>query len=500
VSDNAKLSHSAGKASWLKLLMDGVTERFGVFFRALRVLRRIAIWGSLALLALILGALAINAFDERPSPEALELLHPPENRYRPDDNLYVSLAGFDAPASQSVISVGQARIAHYNERVDTMLRDPLVGLEMLAGSDPQRLKFEGSIDCCRPREASFWGGVHANGLKIDQLIDQNRELYQRYLALFDLPGYYETARPSPAAPIYMVPTDVRNLFLANVSLRMQSGDELQIQSALKSIRQDIDLWHRMLIGEGTLISKMLAVAFLQTDSLILADMIADPRVAIPQNMDEYLPQFDLSDWNIRNAFAVEFRLHTFIYRQTQALTDNHWQPPDSSSAWRMWNRILSPIESCFFKINATENLDAKVMSELGAFAALAPPTFATDQAQLKKWEQKNADFMSIRTIYNPIGKILVAIAAPAYENYIVRPYDAAALQRLVRLSFEIRRQRIAPSEITGFMKRHPEWATHPADGRSFVWKPSSGEIAIQPVAQQSADRRFSVQIWKGSAG
>ena len=84
--------------------------------------------------------------------------------------------------------------------------------------------------------------------------------------------------------------------------------------------------------------------------------------------------------------------------------------------------------------------------------------------------------MSVRTIYDPIGKILVAIAAPAYENYIVRPYDAAALQRLVRLSFEIRRQRIAPSEIAGFMKLHPEWATHPADGRSFVWKPSSGGI------------------------
>ena len=482
--------------------MDGVTERFGVFFRALRVLRRIAIWGSLALLALILAVLAINTFDERPSPETLNLLHPPENHYRPDDNLYVSLAGFDAPASQSVISVGQTRIAHYNDSVDAMLRDPLLGLETLAGSDPQTLKFEGSIDCCRPREASFWDSVRANGPKIEQLIDQNRELYQRYLALFDLSGYYETARPSPAARIYMVPTDVRNLFLASVSLRLQSGDELQKQSALKSLRQDIDLWHRMLIGEGTLISKMLAVAFLQTDCLILSDMIADPRAAIPQNMGEYLPQFDLGDWNIRNAFAAEFRLHTFIYRQSKAVADNHWEPPDStgSSAWRMWIRILSPIEGHFFKISATENLDAKVMSELGGFAALAPSTFATDQAQLKKWEQKNADFMSIRTIYNPVGKILVAIAAPAYENYIVRPYDAAALQRLVRLSFEIRRQRIASSEIAGFMKLHPEWATHPADGRPFVWKPSSGEIAIQPVAQQPADRRFSVQIWKGSAG
>jgi hypothetical protein len=386
--------------------------------------------------------------------------------------------------------------------VDSMLRDPLLGLEALTAADPQSLKFDGSIGFCCPREASFWGSVHANGSKIEQLINQNKELYQRYLALFDLRAYYETARPSHAAPIYMVPTDVRNLFLANVSLQMQSGDDAQTQAALKSLREDVDLWHRMLTGEGTLISKMLAVAFLQTDSLILSDMIADPRTVIPQNMDENLPQFDLSDWNISNAFAAEFRLHTFLYRQTQALIDNHWQPPDGmvSNAGRVWNRVLNPIEGQFYKINATENLDAKVMNELGGFAALEPSTFSMGEARLKKWEQNQTDFVSVRTIYNPVGKILVAIAAPAYENYIFRPYDAAALQRLVRLSFEIRRQRIPPSEIAGFMKLHPEWSTHPADGRSCVWKQTTGEIAIQPVAQQPADRRFSIRIWKESEG
>ena len=481
--------------------MDGVTECFGVFFRALRVLRRIAIWGALALLALILAALAINAFDERLSPEALALLHPPENRYRPDENIYVSLAGFDAPAGQPATTVGQAKIAHYNERVDLMLQDPLLGLEALTADDPLTLNLAGSVDFLRPPEPTFWGIVRANGPKIQQLIDQNRELYQRYLGLFDVPGYYETARPSHMAPlVYAAPSEVRKLFLADVSLGLQSGGDGQTQTALKSLRQDIDLWHRMLTGEGTLLSKMIAVSYLQTDSLILSDMIADPRIAIPHNMDEYLPQIELSDWNIGNAFAAEFRVHTFLYRQTQALIDNHWQPPGTSRASRLWNRVLGPIEGHFYKINATENLSAKVMNELTGFAALDPSTFSTEQARFSKWEQANADFFSVCTIYNPIGKVLVAIAAPAYENYILRPYDAAALQRLVRLSLEIRRQRIAPAEIAEFMKLHPEWSTHPADGRSFAWKQTTGEIAIHPVARQPADRRFSVQIWRGPAG
>jgi hypothetical protein len=479
--------------------MDSVTKRFGLFFRALRVLRRVALWGALSLFALFLAALAINAFDERPSREAIALLQPPVNRYKPEENIYVSLAGFDAPAGQSVIAVGQARIAHYNERVDPMLLDPMLGLEVLTADDPLRLKFNGSMDFCRPREASFWQSVHANAPKIKQLVDQNRELYQRYLALLDLPGYYETARPTHLSPLYLAPSDVRNLFLASVSLQLQAGDDAQVKAALKSLRRDVEFWHRMITGEGTLISKMIAVASLQTDSLVLSDMIADPRTAIPQNMDEFLPQFDVSDWNISNAFTAEFRVHEFMYRQVRALSDGHWQPPDSSRAARVWIRISSPIEGQFFKLNATENLSAKAMNELAGFAALDPSTFAMEQARIKKWEQDYADFFSVRTVYNPVGKVLVAIATPFYTDYVFRPYDAAALQRLVRLSFEIRRQRISPSAIPGFMKIHPEWSTHPADGRPFVWKPVTGEIAIRPIAKQPADRRFSVQVWRESA-
>jgi hypothetical protein len=478
-------------------MMEGGAERFEVLFHVLRVLRRIALWGVLALFALILAAFAINAFDERPSPQALALSQPPENRYKPEENIYVALAGFDAPAGQSVVTVGQARIARYNEQVDLQLRDPLA---VLTADDPLALKFAGSTDWCRPQELAFWGSLRGNGSKVAQLTDQNRELYQRYLALFALPGYYETGRPSPMAPYSYVPTDVRHLFLANVSLRMQTGDDAQTRAALESLRQDIDLWHRMLTGEGAPISKLIATAYLQANFLVLADMIADPGVPIPKDMDELLPKIDGSDWDIGESFAAEFRVHAFMYRQLRALSDSHWQPPDSTNAQRVFNRLLSPIEGHFFKLNATENLYAKAVNELAGLAALDPSTFSSQRTRSRKWEQDSADFFSLRTIYNPLGKTLVAIAAPAYENYVLRPYDVAALQRLVRLSFEIRRQQIAPSAIPSFMKLHPEWSTHPADGRPFIWKPTTGEIAIQPVAQQPADRRFSVQIWRESGG
>jgi hypothetical protein len=108
--------------------------------------------------------------------------------------------------------------------------------------------------------------------------------------------------------------------------------------------------------------------------------------------------------------------------------------------------------------------------------------------------------MRLQTLYNPIGKTLVAIGAPAYENYLLRPYDAAALQRLVRLSLEIRRQQVAASAIPGFMELHPEWSAHPASGQTFVWDPEAKEIAIRVIAKQPADRRFAVQVWQKPIG
>jgi hypothetical protein len=471
--------------------------------RSVVVLRRVVGWGVLALLCLFFVALAINARDERPSSEALAMLQLPVNPYRPEENIYVALAGFEAPAGQSAVAAGQAKIAHYNDQVDAMFQNPLAPLvrfqALIAAADPLALKFKGKLDWGLPRELSFWRAARENPYKVDQLIEQNRELYQRYLALQELPGYFETERTSSAPDIVMPSVDIRNLFLAKFALEMQTGDEMRRQSALTLLRKDMDLWRRMLGGEGTLISKMLAVAYLQNDYLVFSDMIADPNTPIPDNIAVFLSEPTLSEWNIGKVFASEFRFHSFIYKQNEALSLAGWQSPDSSESgpWRWFNRvILNPIGRFLFKLKATENLDARLMNELAGFAAIDPTTFTAQRVRYKKWESENADFVRPGIVYNPIGKILVAIGAPAYTDYPLRPYDAAALQRLVRLSIEIRLRQIATSAIPTFMKQHPEWSTHPADGNSFSWNPSTSEIAVHTVAKQASDRRFSVQIWR----
>jgi hypothetical protein len=77
-----------------------------------------------------------------------------------------------------------------------------------------------------------------------------------------------------------------------------------------------------------------------------------------------------------------------------------------------------------------------------------------------------------------------------------RTWDGAAFQRLLRLSYEIRRQRIDAAAIPAFMKQHPEWSTHPSDGRSFVFNGSAGTIHVQTLGKETNGRVFFVHVWR----
>ena len=77
-----------------------------------RVLR----W-TLGLAAVLLVIfVAINAFDEDPSPVAKQLATPAPNPLKPEENLYLALMGFAGPSGTVPIEAGQARVAEYETR------------------------------------------------------------------------------------------------------------------------------------------------------------------------------------------------------------------------------------------------------------------------------------------------------------------------------------------------------------------------------------------------
>ena len=464
-----------------------------------QVIRRMLKWlGVTALaflgLACVLGvaALLVNAHDQALAPEVGALLTPPPNPYSDQDNIYVALQGFDAPPAESIIAAGVARIEHFNRNIDAALRDSAaVSPEGLAAHDSHRLAFRGDVSFIRPLESSVWNEAPQHELQIEALLQDNHELLERYLDLILLRGYYETARPSALTPYPAAPNEVRRLFLAQLALQMRARGRLQRQLALAELEGDIQLWRRVLTGEGTLLWKMLAIAFLQSDYLLLGDLIADPEtdLALSEAYAESLvPLFDLRDFDIGTAFAAEFRVQVATLRSPD---------PEARRGAQGWlERAGSRMSDHFLKLNATENLLATETRRWMAAATDPAKFFAVTQSSVA-WPIDGGSLWLLPLSYNPLGRILTAVVTQPYRHYPPRAWDQAALQRLVRLGYEIRQRRVAPAELAAFLRAQPQWSTHPADGRPFLWDAGTGELRVQTLSQHPPGWRFSIRIWQG---
>jgi hypothetical protein len=458
---------------------------------------------------LVAVAFAINARDEELTPQAHAILTPPSNPYPPEDNIYLALAGADAPPGEPVIAAGLTKVSTYNQRVDALMRNPTLSAQAAfihTPEDPRRLEFKGDCSLVKPLQESLWQAVPPHREQIEKLLADNRELYQRYLGLRGLHGYYETARRNWLSPPLPWPACARKVFLADYVLRVRSGSRAQQRQALADLQNDVQLWRTVFKGEGALISKMVSVANLQADYLLLADTIAAPQVALPlgeQDAAAVVPVFDLEDWDLGGAFAAEFRVSSSIIKQIDELSGSAWtaEGEPHSALGRELTRLSNRMTGHFFKLNATENLLA-TQSERRTRRARDPETFLKtgyDSPDSPFAQGVSVVALLCRLSYNPGGKVLAAIGDAAYEDYPPRAWDAAALQRLVRLSYEIRRQQVQAAAIPAFLRQHPEWSTHPADGRLFLWDVHTGELRVQTVAKQPPDRRFSVPVWRGGS-
>ena len=251
------------------------------------------------------------------------------------------MAGFEGPKERSIIEMGQERIDAYNAAFDSMLKNPELPLEFSKKWDSTKLAFIGNLSLGPQRTTSIWNDTKTHRQDIPALLSGNQELYQRYLSLHRMHGYYETTRPSYFAPPIFVPQPVRVLFLADVANRIQTGSLQQQRDVLNDLQQDLQMWRTILKGDGTLLFKMVAVASLHADLILLADLIADPSTdlnSLGDSLDPVLLPFDLKDYRIGNAFAAEFRGTAALYK-TITFANEFALSPAPPWRQRTWNAV-----------------------------------------------------------------------------------------------------------------------------------------------------------------
>ena len=154
---------------------------------------------GLAAVLLLIGLVLfiVNCFDVPLSDQAKALLTPPPNPYKPEENIYLAIAGMEGPEDRPIVQMGEQRIVAYDKALDTALQNPEAAIDLNKRWDDTKLKVDGRLEeFGHPRTSSIWIAVETRRQEIAALLAVNQQLYGRYLSLHQLRGYYETARPS----------------------------------------------------------------------------------------------------------------------------------------------------------------------------------------------------------------------------------------------------------------------------------------------------------------
>ena len=462
-------------------------------------LARNALLGLVAVVLIFAAVVTIiNFYDEPASPEAGTLLARAPNTLRPEENIYVALLGFNAPNGTSTAAWGQSVISAYEAELGSSGVNARSESKSLPASE--KAKFVGRVGFCKPMTSSCWEHWQDHEAETEKLVRDNQELYNRYLELHALAGYYETTSPSFEAPMAYVPSEVRNLFVANFVVRMHASVKNERKAAIRDICADIEMWRLVLIAEGTVLSKMVAIANLHGDLAAIADMLADPTIDASEFSGPEIEKAvlaDARDWRMGNAFAAEFRAMDQFVKELEVEVRTgrgKWIDEEERRSW--WALHVARISNHFLKFQATENLYASEMAQLQVFGNASPADFKLEQAQWHEWEATHFQMLSPRSLYNPSGKLMLSIGAGIYDEYPKRAQDLAAFERAVKLAYEIRINRITNGEVPAYIHSHSELALYPATGEEVTWDAMRSQISIRPMVTRSPPRRFTIPIWR----
>lgn len=466
-----------------------------------RRLWRIVRW-PLGLLALaVFGLFALNAFDDSLSPEAAALRQMPVSALTDDENLYVSFAGIDAPSGTSTMEQGQRNIAALTLAIHG---DPSgSGLSEDVGRTPAEQRFlpEMENEQWPVLAGSIWDAAREKNADVQALVAGNAELLARYMALHEMDGYIETAPPHMDAAVFVPSAQLRRLYLADVAWQMQSGLTAERSAALSSLSRDMDMWLRVFHGEGGLISKLVAVAAIHADLLVLSDAIGDPSIPVEvfsASAGTWLNPIPLDQWKLGNAVAAEFRTVATVHDALAKTSAGFSIEASDGSPW--WSPVADRVGRWFYLPDSTLNLTAQraQVAEQGLNAD--PDTIGVDAKQSSSSDARDSLLSFPGVLRNPVGKILVEIYDQDFGNYALRAWDVAALQRAVVLSYQLRLQGVGDSDVGAFAVTHPEWSTHPVGHVSFVWNADKRELAVPQQAMPQRDRRFAVRVHPSGAG
>lgn len=375
-------------------------------------------WGFIMLGMAILLLLAINAMDEKPSPELKTLLQklPPTNA--DPSNGYFAFVGLNAPSDEDGFNYGTQWVDTYNAAADKAsikkanTRFPATSSLTFIGDQKQ---------LCNPSKTPCLTQAKERADNWRKFSADNEILLARHRALTAYANFEESYfPPSIESPLPYYGSPSRLLVLDLIALDAAEG---RLESALASLEALMAFDRRALLGSRILITSMVARSWLGQDYALLAEIVAARPAALAEQQERL----------VRMTEPLEIsQVHAIAERMFESEARFH-----ARSTPLELNLLLRP----FYKQRATLNLlagyDMAVQARVRNFSPENSDTWIT---QARQEEQREAGALySWRTLYNPIGKLALswAVEGRGCENYLLKLSDLIGVTRLARLQVDI---------------------------------------------------------------
>lgn len=458
-----------------------------------KLIQRIFWIGGGILFTGIFLLVVVNGFKSKPSETTLALTQEPINPYADKDNLFLAIAALDIPDMQDRLGEAQKRI-----RLQTEFNEIHASEHY---PKPPVLAFHKLFETCDPAKQPCLATFAQEHNAIVQSIQDNATLLQRYLELPTFVGSYNTTPPSLYAPTFLSATrDVRLLFLAHVGDKFLHGSPVERTTALRQLCDDIGVWKKTLAGHSTLISSMVATAYLHQSWALMGEIINHPKFVVAQDglvLEAALQALDMPDFSSMWGHEFRFSYQTMQNLNPHTLSAYSQADTDINDAPSTVQTIKNHVLLWFYDAADTQNRSAVYFNQIIAASKLPPaqalPALETISAQ------GDTLFEHPWTLYrNPLGQIIFAIMTPPYAAYNQRIYDVFAYQQMVLLSYQWRSQGLSPAAIEAQLQTSAPLHSHPASAAPFHYDPTRRTLRMTPL-QARKDRRYDITIYAPSS-
>jgi hypothetical protein len=441
-------------------------------------------WFLILLVVLVAALFSVNAFDEDLHPDAAAALAWPESNVNPANNGYFTLVGLSAPAGQDATAWGQGWVATLN-RVHSRGEAEAAGKSLaaaplkFAGLSSALCEFRGGRPCA-PEAAK-------RAADIGRLAADNAELLVRYAALLAFPQVVETYRPhsvSHPLPDLFVYTPAQRLVLSQALADFERDGG---RPTLRQISDDIGLQRRILGGAASLVLKMVATGALARDYQALAEVIRrHPALAAAEaaTLQRALAPLSPSELALRPAMMAEFRTTAAIL-DDPAITDpasfqmmqvlglatpvNDPRAPVVLKA-AVLDAVLAPLmkgaAAALLQKNATRNRQYAALNAVAALDDVPGPGLGAAEQALRARLDDGIDWS---WVYNPYGRLILAVATPDFSKFKRRQLDVEGLRRLVALQVRIAAGAIADADIPAFLASSEAALADPYTNQAMRW-------------------------------